>query len=246
MRFSGKVVAINGGTSGIGAAAVKRFVEEGATVYFSGRSEEKAQQVLSENAHFIQVDNQHPDQIEAFFYEIQQREERLDVLFNNAGVLSVATGPLSRVKLDKWHELIAVNQTAIFLYMQYALQLMTKQKSGVIINNAAILGGAKVNPMLPAYSGTKAAIVAMTKSAALRHASEGIRVVSISPGPTETDLAVKAYGSQRAFDENSSHHPRGSYATPDEIAPAVLFLASAEASYINGTDLVIDGGYSLK
>lgn len=127
MRFSGKVVAINGGTWGIGAAAVKRFVEEGATVYFSGRNEEKAEQVASTNAHL-----------------------------------------------------------------------------------------------------------------------EGIRVVSISPGPTETDLAVKAYGSQRAFDENSSHHPRGSYATPDEIAPAVLFLASAEASYINGTDLVIDGGYSLK
>lgn len=246
MRFSGKVVAINGGTSGIGAAAVKRFVEEGATVYFSGRNEEKAEHVASTNARFIQVDNQHPEQIEAFYKEIQEREGQLDVLFNNAGVLSVATGPLSRVKLDKWHELIAVNQTAVFLYMQYALQMMTKQKSGVIINNAAILGGAKVNPMLPAYSGTKAAIVAMTKSAALRHASEGIRVVSISPGPTETDLAVKAYGSQRAFDENSSHHPRGSYAIPDEIAPAVLFLASTEASYINGTDLVIDGGYSLK
>ncbi|WP_342526201.1 SDR family oxidoreductase [Chryseomicrobium sp. FSL W7-1435] len=246
MRFSDKVVVVNGGTSGIGAEVVKQFVKEGAVVYFSGRSEEKAAQVESDNAHFIAVDNHEPEQIDAFFKEVLKQEERIDILFNNAGVLSVATGPLSRVKLDKWHELIAVNQTAIFLYMQNTLQVMSKQKTGVIINNAAILGGAKINPMLPAYSGTKAAVIAMTKSAALRHASEGIRINSISPGPTETDLAVRAYGSQRAFDENSSHHPRGRYAKPDEIAPAVLFLASSEASYINGTDLVVDGGYSLK
>ncbi|MFA1643152.1 SDR family NAD(P)-dependent oxidoreductase [Chryseomicrobium imtechense] len=246
MRFSDKVVVVNGGTSGIGGAVVKQFVKEGADVYFSGRSEEKAAQIESDHAHFIAVDNHEPDQIEAFFKKVLEHEDRIDILFNNAGVLSVATGPLSRVKLDKWHELIAVNQTAIFLYMQHALQVMSKQKSGVIINNAAILGGAKINPMLPAYSGTKAAVIAMTKSAALRHAGEGIRVNSISPGPTETELAVKAYGSQRAFDENSSHHPRGKYGQPHEIAAPVLFLASDEASYINGTDLIVDGGYSLK
>ncbi len=246
MRFSDHVVVVNGGTSGIGAEVVKQFTREGATVYFTGRSGEKAAHVTSSNAHFVPVENQNPEEIESFFKHVMEEEGRIDVLFNNAGVLSVATGPLSRVKLDKWHELIAVNQTAIFLYMQQTLQVMSKQKSGVIINNAAILGGAKINPMLPAYSGTKAAVIAMTKSAALRHAGEGIRINSISPGPTETDLAVKAYGSQRAFDENSSHHPRGHYAKPEEIAPAVLFLASKDASYINGTDLIIDGGYSLK
>ncbi len=154
MRFSDHVVVVNGGTSGIGAEVVKQFTREGATVYFTGRSEEKAAHVTSNNAHFVPVENQNPEEIESFFKHLMEEEGKIDVLFNNAGVLSVATGPLSRVKLDKWHELIAVNQTAIFLYMQQALQVMSKQKSGVIINNAAILGGAKINPMLPAYSGT--------------------------------------------------------------------------------------------
>lgn len=247
--FTGKVVVVNGGTSGIGAEAVRLFCEAGARVFFTGRNEEKANLVLEQTqgkATFYQVENKDVEQIQAFFKELTAQTGKLDILFNNAGVLSVGSGPLARVKLDKWHELIAVNQTAIFAYMQEALMLMSKQKSGVIINNAAILGNAKVNPMLPAYSGTKAAMIAMSKSTALRYAKEGIRVNCISPGPTETDLAIKAYGSQKLFDEQSAHHPRGAYAQPVEIANAVLFLASDLASYVNGADFVVDGGYSLK
>lgn len=249
MMFENKVVVVNGGTDGIGKEVVRFFCREGATVHFTGRDSDKGDQVEKEcdgKAHFYQVHNENPEEIESFFNTLENDRHTVDILFNNAGVLSIGMGPLSRVKLDDWNQLIAVNQTAIFLYMKYALAVMGKQKHGVVINNAAILGNDKVNPMLPAYSGTKAAVVAMTQSTALRFANQGIRVNCISPGPTETDLAIKAYGGKENYDKQSQGHPRGSYGQPSEIAEVVLFLASDKASYINGAELVIDGGYSLK
>lgn len=249
MMFENKVVVVNGGTDGIGKEVVRFFCREGASVYFTGRDSDKGSQVEKEcdgKAHFYQVHNENPEEIESFFKALETDGHTIDILFNNAGVLSIGMGPLSRVKLDDWNQLIAVNQTAIFLYMKYALAVMGKQKHGVVINNAAILGNDKVNPMLPAYSGTKAAVVAMTQSTALRFANQGIRVNCISPGPTETDLAIKAYGGKENYDKQSQGHPRGSYGKLSEIAEVVLFLASDKASYINGAEIVADGGYSLK
>ncbi|AUD15224.1 MULTISPECIES: SDR family NAD(P)-dependent oxidoreductase [unclassified Planococcus (in: firmicutes)] len=249
MMFENKVVVVNGGTDGIGKEVVRFFCKEGATVHFTGRDRDKGSQVEKEcegKAHFYQVHNENTDEIESFFKALETDGHTIDILFNNAGVLSIGMGPLSRVKLDDWNQLIAVNQTAIFLYMKYALAVMGKQKHGVVINNAAILGNDKVNPMLPAYSGTKAAVVAMTQSTALRFANQGIRVNCISPGPTETDLAIKAYSGKENYDKQSQGHPRGSYGKPSEIAEVVLFLASDKASYVNGAEIVVDGGYSLK
>lgn len=249
MMFENKVVVVNGGTDGIGKEVVRFFCREGAIVHFTGRDHDKGAQVESDcdgKAHFYQVHNENPEEIESFFKALENDGHTVEILFNNAGVLSIGMGPLSRVKLEDWNQLIAVNQTAIFLYMKYALAVMGKQKHGVVINNAAILGNDKVNPMLPAYSGTKAAVVAMTQSTALRFANQGIRVNCISPGPTETDLAIKAYGGKENYDKQSQGHPRGSYGKPSEIAEVVLFLASDKASYINGAEIVVDGGYSLK
>ena len=249
MMFENKVVIVNGGTDGIGKEVVRFFCKEGATVHFTGRDRNKGSQVESEcngKAHFYQVHNENVEEIESFFKALENDGHTVDILFNNAGILSTGMGPLSRVKLDDWNYLIAVNQTAIFAYMKYSLVVMSKQKNGVIINNAAILGNDKVNPMLPAYSGTKAAVVAMTQSTALRFANQGIRVNCISPGPTETDLAIKAYGGKENYEKQSQGHPRGSYGKPSEIAEVVLFLASDKASYINGAEIVVDGGYSLK
>lgn len=248
-NFEGKIVLINGGTSGIGAEAVKQFADRGATVYFTGRNEEEGNKVASEskgNAHYHKVDNTVREEISGFFDSVLEAEDQIDILFNNAGVLSIGSGPLSRVKEEDWDTLIATNQTAVYLYMKHALKVMQKQKSGVVVNNAAILGNDKVNPMLPAYSGTKAAITAMTKSTALRFAGFGIRVNCISPGPTKTPLSVKAYGNEETFDKASKESPRGFYAEPSEIINAVRFLASDVSSYVIGTELVVDGAYSLK
>ncbi|PRO66645.1 SDR family NAD(P)-dependent oxidoreductase [Alkalicoccus urumqiensis] len=248
-NFEGKVVVVNGGTSGIGAEVVKQFAERGASVHFTGRREDKGKEIensVNGHAHFHQVDNEDRRQIETFFEELMNEEDHIDILFNNAGVLSVGSGPLARVKEEDWDTLIATNQTALYLYMKYTLQQMQKQKSGNIINNAAILGNGKVNPMLPAYSGTKAAVKAMTESTAARFARQGIRVNCISPGPTKTALSEKAYGGEEALEKASKESPRGEYADPSEIADVVRFLASDAASYIIGTELVVDGGYSLK
>ncbi|ADI00171.1 SDR family NAD(P)-dependent oxidoreductase [Salisediminibacterium selenitireducens] len=247
--FKAKIVVVNGGTSGIGKEAVRQFAERGARVHFTGRRKSEGEAIvesLTGQAVFHQVDNTDRNQIASTMEAIIEEEGRVDILFNNAGVLSVGAGPLNRIKEDDWDTLLATNQTAYYLYMKHALNAMQKAKSGVIINNAAILGNDKVNPMLPAYSGTKAAIVAMTQSSALRFAKSGIRVNAISPGPAATDLSIKAYGSQEAFDKAAKDAPRGSYADPAEIVNTVRFLASDEASYVNGTELVVDGGYSLK
>lgn len=248
-NFEGKIVLVNGGTSGLGAEAVKQFAERGASVHFTGRDEEagaKVEESSGGHAHFHQVDNTKSEEIESFFEKVLKEEDQIDILFNNAGVLSVGSGPLARVKEEDWDTLIATNQTAVYLYMKHALKTMQKQKSGNIINNAAILGNDKVNPMLPAYSGTKAAITAMTKSTALRFANLGVRVNCISPGPVKTRLSIKAYGNEESFEKASKESPRGYYAEPEEIINAVRFLASDVSSYVIGTELVVDGAYSLK
>ncbi|MCP8968384.1 SDR family NAD(P)-dependent oxidoreductase [Ectobacillus ponti] len=245
--FTGKTVVVNGGTAGIGAEAVKQFAKAGAHVFFSGRDSEKAAQVLAATprSQFIRVDNRREEEIEEMLQRVLEQAGKIDVLFNNAGVLSLGAGPLTHVKSDDWDQVVSVNQTAYYLYMKHALKAMMKQRAGTIVNNAAILGGRKVNPALPAYSATKAAIIAMTESAAVRHAKQGIRINAVSPGPTKTELAVRAYGSEAVFEEKSSHHPRGRYGDPAEIAHVVLFLASPYASYVNGANIRVDGGYAL-
>ncbi len=249
MDFNEKVIMVNGGTNGIGREVLYSFLKEGAIVFFTGRNSTKGKEIEQEyqgKAHFSLVNNENVSEIDQFFQDVKGKCEKIDVLFNNAGVLSVGMGPLSRVKVEDFNYLLQINQTAIFVYMKHALELMGKQRSGVIINNAAILGNDKVNPMLPAYSGTKAAVVAMTKSSALRFARQGVRVNCISPGPVRTDLAIKAYGGEEHFEKQAKEHPRGSYGEPKEIADVVLFLASDKAAYINGAEIVVDGGYSLK
>lgn len=249
MNFDGKVVVVNGGTNGIGREVLSSFLKKGATVFFTGRNAKRGKEIEQKyqgKAQFHQVNNEHAIEIDQFFQDVKEKGKRVDILFNNAGVLSVGMGPLPRVKMEDFNHLLQINQTAIFVYMKHALQLMGKQRSGSVINNAAILGNHKVNPMLPAYSGTKAAVVAMTKSSALRFAKQGIRVNCVSPGPVRTDLAIQAYGGENHFEKLAKEHPRGFYGEPQEIANVVLFLASDQASYINGAEIVVDGGYSLK
>ena len=244
-----KVVIVTGATSGIGQETARYFAEKGATVVGVGRSKERGEQLeqssedLSGSIDFYQVDVGKEEEVEQFIKKIMTTYEKVNVLFNNAGVANVALGPLSRVSDEEWDRLFHINLKSIYYMVNHSERLFGK--NAAIVNNAAIVGTHKYPSALPAYSAAKAGVVALSKSMASRYAKRKIRVNAISPGPIDTPLARKLYGSEEGFQKAFKQHPRGSFGTPLEIAKAVYFLSSEDASYINGHNLVIDGGYTL-
>ncbi|RKD76486.1 NAD(P)-dependent dehydrogenase (short-subunit alcohol dehydrogenase family) [Sinobaca qinghaiensis] len=243
------LAVISGGTSGIGSATAVLFAEKGYEVHVLGRNEEKGTAFEEERSDltitYHQADAGSEKDVEAFFQELADADKTVDVLFNNAGTVEFALGPLQRVKEEDWNALFDANLKSVYLMIKHATPLFDKKAGASIINNAAIVGNGKYPSALPAYASAKAGVVAMTKSLAVRHAKQKMRFNSISPGPVNTSLAHRLYGGESNFEEASKKHPRGEAADPKEIAEVVYFLASDKASYINGHNLVVDGGYSL-
>ncbi len=244
-----KVVIITGATSGIGQETALYFAEKGDRVVGIGRSEkrgkalEESSEGLKGSIDFYQVDVSNEEEVKQFFEDFKATYEKLDILFNNAGVADVAIGPLSRVSDEEWDRLFHINLKSIYYMVNHSERLF--EKNAAIVNNAAIVGTIKYPSALPAYSAAKAGVVALSKSLASRYAKRKIRVNVISPGPIDTPLARKLYGTEDGFQKAYKQHPRGSFGTPLEIAKVVYFLSSEDASYINCHNLVIDGGYTL-
>ena len=244
-----KVVIVTGATSGIGQETARYFAEKGASVLGLGRSKERGESLerssegLLGSITFYQVDVGKENDVKKFVEEFTTTYEKIDILFNNAGVADVAIGPLSRVSDDEWDSLFQTNLKSIFYMVNHCERLFNK--NAAIVNNAAIVGTLKYPSALPAYSAAKAGVVALSKSMASRYAKRKIRVNVISPGPIDTPLARKLYGSEEGFQKAFKQHPRGSFGSPLEVAKAVYFLSSEDASYINGHNLVVDGGYTL-
>lgn len=237
-RLDGKVALITGGARGQGAAEVRAFTAEGATVIVADVLVDEAKQVASEcgaAAVPVALDVTDERNWERVAAEIRSEHGRLDVLVNNAGILALT--PIETTSLADYERVIAVNQTGVFLGMRAAIPLM--EGNGGSIVNVSSVGGLAGMPMMFAYVASKFAVRGMTRTAAVELAPRGIRVNSVHPGGVETPM-LQELGLPP--DLMAQAAPLGRLARPEEVAALVLFLASDESSYCTGSEFVVDGG----
>jgi NAD(P)-dependent dehydrogenase (short-subunit alcohol dehydrogenase family) len=249
-KLDGKVAVITGGASGIGEATVRLFAAEGARVLIADMQEDKGHALVAElgqEAAFVQVNVTHEVEVKAAIDAAVSRWGRLDCLFNNAG-FGGALGPLEDTSVEDFDMTFDVLVKGVFLGIKYASPIMKRQRSGNMLNTGSIAGlQAGLGPHL--YSAAKAAVVHLTKSAALELGEWGVRVNCICPGAIATPLAA---GRPDATTEHidklrqymANAQPLGRIGEPTDIAQAALWLASNESNFVTGHIMVVDGGMS--
>ncbi len=247
-RFSGKTALVTGGGGGIGRAVAQTFAQEGAAVVVAGRSLEPLAQTvkLIENdggrAIAVTADVTRSPDVESLVATAVAAFGGLDIAVNSAGTLT-ALGPVADIDEQQWEPMLSVNLTGVLLSMKHEIAHMRKARSGTVINIASRLGAHQRVAGLGAYVATKAAVSALTRNAALDHAGDGIRINAISPGPFDTSMSLRPGETPAERDDRIGRQlPAGRVGSLDEIAAAVLYLASPEAGFVIGTDFVIDGG----
>lgn len=253
MRLKDKTAIITGATSGIGKATALRFAEEGADLVVTGRRVGLGKAVEAEcrskgvRCVFVEADHSKVEDCQRVVEAALKEFNRIDILFNNAGI--VTKGTAETTSEEVWKETFDVNVTAVWRMSRLALPHMKKQGGGVIVNNGSdwsVVAGRDAFP----YIMSKGAVGMMTKAMALDFARDGIRVNAVCPGDTFVDRWMeKGYfeGSdpvtlEEAIKESSAYIPMGRFGKPEEIASAVLFLASDESSFVTGHLLLVDGG----
>ncbi len=249
MKLKGKVALITGGTSGIGSASAVKLASEGAKVVVTGRNPERGAQVVADieatgsEGLFVASDVRQAADCKNAVEQTLERFGRIDVLFNNAGVFHPKTIP--ECTEEEWDETIDSSLKGAFLMSKYALPSMIEQGSGSIIHTSSgwgILGGNDA----ASYCAAKGGLIIMAKAMAIDHGPQGIRVNCVCPGDVLTpmlyDDAEKRGMSWEEYEEGAVQRPLGRIGTVDEIADAVLFLASDDSSFVTGEALVVDGG----
>jgi len=244
-RLAGKIAVITGGSSGLGLATAKRFVEEGAYVFITGRRPSELDSAvgqLGENATGVQGDIANLSDLDKLYATVRDRKGSLDILFANAGIGEFA--PLAQITGEHFDKQMNVNVRGTLFTVQKALPLL--RAGGSIVLNASMVS-IKGTPAFSVYSATKAAIRSFARTWAVDLRDRRIRVNAISPGIVPTPGYHTSLGmTEEALDEyvrtSSEVIPAGRTGTPDEVAKAVAFLASDDSSYINGIELFVDGG----
>ena len=243
-KLEGKIALVTGGSSGIGLATAQRFVQEGAYVFITGRRQpelEAAQKLIGHNVEAIQADVSKLDDLDRVYAAIQQKKGRLDVLFANAG--SGTLLPLGAITEAQFDTTFDTNVKGLLFTVQKALPLLSD--GAAIVLNASITS-IKGTPAFSVYSATKAAVRSFARSWTLDLKGRGIRVNAISPGVVPTPgydlLGLTEEQVQEFIAVQAQAIPLGRVGTPDEIAKAVVFLASDDSSFVNGIELFVDGG----
>jgi len=253
MKLSGKTAIITGATSGIGKATALLFAEEGADVVITGRRADLGQRVSDEirqkgvRCVFVQADHTQAEACSRVVERTLAEFGRIDILFNNAGIVTQGTAETTEEAI--WNETLAINVTAVWRMNKLVIPHMKKQGGGVIVNNGSdwsVVAGKNAFP----YIASKGAVGMMTKAMALDFARDNIRVNAVCPGDTFVERWIeKGYfeGSDpvtmdEAIKESSAYIPMGRFGKPEEIAKAVLFLASDDSSFVTGHLLLVDGG----
>ncbi len=247
MRLEGKVAIVTGGANGMGAEECRIFAREGAKVVIADILEEEGRKVEAEiaeaggDAVFVRLDVTSEDAWEAAVETAVARYGRLDVLVNNAGI-GMGNTP-NNLRVEDWDALMNINAKGVFLGMKYAIPEMQRAGGGSIVNISSISGIVGQKAVHMGYNASKGAVRLVTKSAAVQYAQDGIRVNSVHPG-LMPPMLTSAANTPGIRSEMLAGVPMGRTGRREEVGYAALFLASDEASYITGAELVVDGGWT--
>ncbi len=252
MRLDGKVSIITGGGSGMGRVAAELFAKEGAKVVVADYSEAAGEAAVAAvraaggTASFVKADVSNEDEARAMVRHAVATYGRVDTLYNNAGIMPEADHSVIDTDVPTWDKVMAVNVRGVFLGCKYAIPQMLEQGSGSIINVASFVAILGCSVPQDAYTASKGAVLALTRSTAVQFAGRGVRSNAISPGPVETPLLMEWLLKDEAAKQlRLNRNPTGRFGKPEEIVNAAIYLASDESRWTNGANFVIDGGISV-
>ena len=243
-RFADRVAVVTGAASGIGAAASRRLASEGAKVVVVDMNAETGEALAKElDGLFLQADVTSPQDNDRIYAETVKHYGQVDVAFHNAGISPPDDDSILTTGLDAWRRVQEVNLTSVFLGCKAALPHMLSRRKGSIINTASFVATLGAATSQISYTASKGGVLAMTRELGVQFAREGVRVNALSPGPVATPLLMELFASdpERA-QRRLVHVPMGRFAEPAEIAAAVAFLASDDASFITASNFLVDGG----
>ncbi|WP_278925355.1 SDR family NAD(P)-dependent oxidoreductase [Staphylococcus auricularis] len=246
-KLKNKVAIVTGGSSGIGEATVRLFSQEGASVVIADISEsgKELADELNNNggkAMFIKTDVTQEKDIMNLIEQTVEQYGKLDIMYANAGVAIDA--PATELSYDSWKKTIDINLSGVFLSDKYAIAQFKKQNSKGVIVNAGSIHSFVALPTPTAYSSAKGGVKLLTQNLCTAYAKDGIRINAVCPGYVDTPLLKEADDEKKKTLEKL--HPQGRLGTPQEVAKAVLFLASDDSTFVNGTTLLVDGGYTAQ
>lgn len=250
MKLEGKVAVITGSTKGIGRAAARLFAEEGAKVVVVGTSEEAGNSCVEEikaagrEAFYQKTNVASEEELDGLVNACLETYGRIDILVNNAGV-GGSLANMDDITYEEWNKVLAVNLTAPFSLCKRVIPIMEKQGGGNIVNVASMASTAAGRGGL-AYTTAKHGLLGLTRQMAMDHGPRGVRINAVLPGPIDTQMIARILQMpQHPVSMKIKMDPAGRPGQPEEVAKAILFLASDESSFIYGTGLAVDGGYTI-
>ena len=246
-RLDGKVAVVTGGCSGIGLATVRRFLEEGAQVVVGDLDDTRGEQLQAElpGLTYVHVDVTDKADVDALFKRAKDTYGSVDIAFNNAGISPPEDDSILDTDLEAWRRVQEVNLTSVYLCCKAALPYMLEQGKGSIINTASFVAVMGAATSQISYSASKGGVLSMTRELGVQFARQGVRVNALCPGPVNTPLLQELFAAdaERAA-RRLVHVPMGRFGEPEEMANAVLFLASEESSFMTAATFLVDGGIS--
>src|SRR6059058_3630139 len=245
-RLQGKTAIITGGCSGIGLATAKRFAEEGAKVVIGDLDTVNGDKIAAEiGGTFVEVDVTNAEQVDALFAKANEVYGSVDIAFNNAGISPPDDDSILDTGIDAWRRVQEVNLTSVYLCCKAALPHMLEQGRGSIINTASFVAVMGAATSQISYSASKGGVLSMSRELGVEFARRGVRVNALCPGPVNTPMLKELFAkdAERAA-RRLVHVPMGRFGEPEEMASAVLFLASDDSSFMTANTFLVDGGIS--